>query len=76
MALLVCRRFGLDGTVVPISTAELGQSARRPLRSGLKTDLVQSRFQIRPRSFDDGLNILAEQVEDINPHGLKKVPGR
>ena len=76
MALRVCRRFGLDGTVVPISTSELGQSARRPLRSGLKTDLVQRRFQIRPKSFDDGLNILAEQFEDLNPHGLNKVPGR
>ncbi|OGG49590.1 MAG: dTDP-4-dehydrorhamnose reductase [Candidatus Handelsmanbacteria bacterium RIFCSPLOWO2_12_FULL_64_10] len=66
MALRVCRRFGLDeGLVIPTTTQELRQVAPRPLRSGLKTDLIQRQFQVRPRPFDEALNVLAEQIGDL-----------
>ncbi len=66
MALRICRRFGLDeGLVIPTTTQELRQVAPRPLRSGLKADLVQRQFQVRPRPFDEALNVLAEQVGDL-----------
>lgn len=70
MALRVCRRFGLDeGLVTPTTTQELRQVAPRPLRSGLKTDLIQRQFQVRPRPFDEALDILAGQVGDLKTLG-------
>ncbi len=65
MAIRTCRRFGLDeGLLIPITTQELRQVAPRPFRSGLKTDLIQREFQVRPCPFDEALNILAEQIGD------------
>lgn len=65
MAIRICRRLDLDENLVtPITTQELGQVAPRPLRSGLKTDLIQRQFQVRPRLFDEALNTLAEQIGD------------
>jgi dTDP-4-dehydrorhamnose reductase len=70
MAVRTCRRFGLDeGLLIPTTTRELRQAAPRPLRSGLKTGRVQQEFQVRPRPFDEALDLLAAQIGD--PETLK-----
>jgi len=52
----ICTVFGFDsGLVTPITSAEFGQPAERPLRAGLKMDLAKTLCDITPASFDDNL---------------------
>ncbi|MSR81478.1 MAG: dTDP-4-dehydrorhamnose reductase [Candidatus Latescibacteria bacterium] len=58
----LARFFGLDsGLVQPISTATAGQKAPRPLRSGLRTQALESLLGHTPLSLSQGLERLADQ---------------
>jgi len=50
--------FGLDeGLISPISTAELNQPARRPLRSGLVTDKAERELYYRFHNTEESLTV-------------------
>ena len=56
--------FGLDtGTVRGVSTAQAGQTAPRPLRSGLKSDRVIAESGVRPAGFAEGLRRMSAGPE-------------
>jgi dTDP-4-dehydrorhamnose reductase len=58
-ALLACEVFDLDAALVdPVSTADLGQRARRPLRAGLTIDRVRAAIGVRLRPPVDGLRAM------------------
>lgn len=44
--------------ILPVKTSELGQSARRPMRGGLKIELAKKLLKIRLLDFDEGLRLL------------------
>lgn len=68
-ALMIARVFGLDATlVVPVQTADLGQAAKRPLRSGFEVHDSEERLGMRFSSLeralalyrnDDGTSLIA-----------------
>jgi dTDP-4-dehydrorhamnose reductase len=63
-ARLACEVFGLDGRrLEPITTAELGQRARRPLNAGLTIDRARARLTARLRSPVEGLRAMREALE-------------
>jgi len=48
-ACLIANVYGLDDSLIePITTEELNQSAKRPLKCGLKTDKIKKDFNILP----------------------------
>jgi dTDP-4-dehydrorhamnose reductase len=52
----VCAVFGLDEKLlVPVTTAELGQKAPRPLKAGLKTDKVSRDSAVAVMGIDESL---------------------
>lgn len=56
----VARRFGLDASgVTTMTTADAGQAAPRPLRSGLRTEKIEQLLGWSPASLDEGLDRLA-----------------
>lgn len=56
MAQLTAEAFGYDGSlIVGILTEELKQAARRPLKSGLRTDRIEKALGVKPVPFYDGL---------------------
>lgn len=58
----LARFFGLNpGLVHPISTADAAQKAPRPLRSGLRTQALESLLDHTPLSLSQGLERLAGQ---------------
>jgi dTDP-4-dehydrorhamnose reductase len=58
MAIKTAGHFGLDpGLIEPVTTAELGQAAGRPLKGGLKIDLAMSILKTELLTFEpDGLD--------------------
>jgi dTDP-4-dehydrorhamnose reductase len=66
-ALRIARYFGLDESLVhPITTAELNQPARRPLRSGLVTDKAEGELYIRFRNIEQSLQLYKEIEQTAN----------
>ena len=60
IAMIVARFFGLDQSLIrPITTAQLGQTALRPLRGGLKVDKAAAKLQKPIPGFEDGLKLMA-----------------
>jgi dTDP-4-dehydrorhamnose reductase len=62
---LIAETFGLDASLMdPISTAQLGQAAPRPLKAGLIVDKLRAAFPdlpiLGPR---DGLQVVKRQLE-------------
>lgn len=52
----ICAVLGYDiGLVTPITSAEFGQPAKRPLRAGLNTNLAAQLSSVTPVGFDDAL---------------------
>jgi dTDP-4-dehydrorhamnose reductase len=48
----IARHYGLDESLVePVSTAELGQPARRPLHGGLRIDKAREALGFSPRAW-------------------------
>ncbi len=64
MSLRIADYFGFDrDLVVPVKLSELGLKAKRPVRSGLKTDKVEEEFGIKPKRLEECLGILREQMD-------------
>jgi dTDP-4-dehydrorhamnose reductase len=64
LTLELARHFGLDpGLVQPIPTADAGQKAPRPLRSGLRTQALESLLGRAPLGLAQGLEQLAGQED-------------
>ena len=62
-ARLACEVFGLDPRGVrPVTTAALGQPARRPLQGALRTDRVRALLSTRMRGPREGLQAMKESV--------------
>ncbi|MBW1853158.1 MAG: dTDP-4-dehydrorhamnose reductase [Deltaproteobacteria bacterium] len=58
-ALMIAEKFGLEKKLIqPVSTAELGQSAPRPLRAGLLVNKGEHDLGMKFFSFEEGLNQL------------------
>lgn len=58
--------FGLDKSYIkPVTTAELNQVAKRPLRTGFILDKAIRDLDYRPHSFLEGLQVVKEQLEAI-----------
>lgn len=52
----ICDRFDFDRSLVsPVTSADFGQPAKRPLRAGLKTDLASQISSVVPTDFDSAL---------------------
>ncbi|MDP6339667.1 MAG: dTDP-4-dehydrorhamnose reductase [Candidatus Marinimicrobia bacterium] len=60
---LIAKVFELDASLIsPISTAELDQPAPRPLKSGLKTEKIESELGIVPNSVETCLMKIRKQL--------------
>ena len=61
-AIKVAEAFGLDtGLIMPITTSELNQIARRPEKLNMETHKVERVTHIKMKSINEGLNILKER---------------
>jgi dTDP-4-dehydrorhamnose reductase len=59
----VGRYFGLDTSVVtPIKSESLGQPAKRPPHTGFVLDKARRDLGYAPRTFEEGLAVLAAQL--------------
>ncbi len=73
-ALQLAHVFGLDDSLIkPIHTAELGQAAPRPLRSGLMVDRVREEFGIELSGTTEALERFKEELQEA---GSALVPTR
>ena len=62
-AQLIAKVFELDPSLIsPISTVELNQPAPRPLKSGLKTEKIESALGIVPKSVETCLQEIRKQL--------------
>ena len=62
--------FGIDGALIePVPTCSVALPAKRPLRSGLRTDALEATLGRRPLSFAEGLRHLA-----ADPHFRRDFP--
>ncbi len=58
-----CDVFGLDAALLdPVTTAELGQVAKRPLKAGLRIDRARAMLETALRGPVDGLRAMREAV--------------
>jgi dTDP-4-dehydrorhamnose reductase len=61
IAIKVAEFFNLDQNLItPITTDQLGQTALRPLRGGLKVDKAAGALRMPIPGFEDGLKLMAE----------------
>jgi len=51
----IARRFGLDGEIVPVKTADVKLLAPRPLRAGLRVDRAAALLRNKPLAIDAAL---------------------
>lgn len=59
----VARFFNLDESLIrPITSASLNQPARRPPRTGFILDKARQELDYHPRSFQQGLEVVREQL--------------
>jgi len=64
-AVQAAKTFGLDpGLIVPVTTAELGQAAARPLRGGLKLDKTRSEVKTRILGAKEGLERMKGELQE------------
>jgi dTDP-4-dehydrorhamnose reductase len=60
----LAERFGLDaGAIDPVTTAELGQQADRPLRSGFVLDRLRTELGLEPLGLEESLLLFREEYE-------------
>ncbi len=63
LAQLIAKVFELDAALIsPISTSKLNQPAPRPLKSGLKTEKIESALGIVPNSVETCLHEIRKQL--------------
>ncbi len=55
LARRIARRFGLEGEIVPVRTAEVKLLAPRPLRGGLRVERAAALLRNKPLSIDEAL---------------------
>jgi dTDP-4-dehydrorhamnose reductase len=55
LARRIARRFGLEGEIVPVRTAEVRLSAPRPLQGGLKVDRAAALLENKPLEIEEAL---------------------
>jgi dTDP-4-dehydrorhamnose reductase len=59
IAVKTAEHFGLNRKLIsPVTTSQLGQIARRPMRGGLKIDLAKKFLKSRLLSFEEGLRLI------------------
>ncbi|QJX45996.1 SDR family oxidoreductase [Hymenobacter taeanensis] len=64
MALQVAQYFGLDATLIEkVDASTFTQPARRPLRTGFIITKAQKDLGYQPRTFAEGIALLAQQTE-------------
>ncbi len=64
MALKVAEYFDLDKKyVVRANSANFSQPAKRPAKTGFIIDKAEEQLGYRPHSFDEGIDMLARQIE-------------
>ncbi len=51
----IARRFGLEGEIVPVKTADVKLAAPRPLRGGLRVDRAAALLRNKPQSIEEAL---------------------
>ncbi len=69
-ALVACEVFGLDRSlVVPVTTAELGQRATRPLNAGLRADRARALLTVGLLGPQEGLTAMRKAVERTGAEG-------
>ncbi|RPI66021.1 MAG: dTDP-4-dehydrorhamnose reductase, partial [Ignavibacteriales bacterium] len=62
-ALLISDFFNLDkNLVIPVSTKELNQTAKRPLLSGLITLKAETEIGYKPRSIKETLGVIKKYL--------------
>ncbi|MBT4149876.1 MAG: sugar nucleotide-binding protein, partial [Candidatus Marinimicrobia bacterium] len=62
-AILISKIFNLDEKLInPINTSNLNQIAERPLKSGLKTEKIESRLGIVPSSVENCLRKIHDNL--------------
>ena len=62
-AILISKIFNLDENLIkPINTSNLNQIAERPLKSGLKTEKIESRLGIVPSSVENCLRKIHDNL--------------
>lgn len=58
-ALKIARIFELnENLIIPVSTSELKQKAKRPLKAGLLIDKIRTEIDAKPLGIDQALNLL------------------
>jgi len=63
-AMLIAEYFNLDkNLILPITTAELKQAAKRPLKSGLITIKAETELGYKPHSITEALAIIKKQLK-------------
>ena len=63
-AKLIAKKFSLNESLIkPVSTSELNQPARRPLKSGLSTEKLVNMLDIIPPSIDDCLDEIIKTIQ-------------
>jgi len=71
-AVKVARIFDLDADQIqPIATADLGQQAPRPLKSGLLVDKAMNELGVRLSDVETGLRRLKEQFQTLSTAGYR-----
>jgi len=60
-AIKIARIFGLnEDLIIPVTTLELKQAARRPLKAGLLIEKIRKEINARPSGIDEALNKLKD----------------
>jgi dTDP-4-dehydrorhamnose reductase len=63
MAIKTAEFFKLDKSLIePTDSSQFKQTARRPLRTGFIIEKAKKELGYQPRSFDEGLKLLSEQI--------------
>ncbi|KEO73325.1 SDR family oxidoreductase [Anditalea andensis] len=64
MAVLTAKYFGLDQScIVNVPSSSLEHKGKRPLKTGLIIDKAIRELDFRPKSFTEGIGILAKQLK-------------
>ena len=59
----IAKTFGLDESLInPISTNELNQIAKRPLKSGLVSKFLSRKIKIKPLKLDNSLSDIKKRL--------------
>jgi dTDP-4-dehydrorhamnose reductase len=69
MSQRIARFCGLDASLLqPVTTAELGQAAPRPLKSGFVIDKAIKDLDYHPRTLEQGIALILEQWDQTKIH--------